>query len=236
LADYSFQPTKALNGTESNNAQTNNESIRAAMLKLPISFIENRGQVSNETKFMVKTSHVTIYFTPSEVLFALPSKNNTSIVRMSFEGSKPSQLIGEEPLSGKANFFIGNNSSKWVTDIPTYASVKCGGIYLGVDLVFKGTEGNLKHELLLNPGADPAKIVFFYSGQDNLSIDKNGSILIKTTSGILIDSTPLCYQNINGSKVTVEGKYRRIFENVQDVFYQVDNEGKIIDISPSIER
>ncbi len=33
-----------------------------------------------------------------------------------------------------------------------------------------------------------------------------------------------------------EGKYRRIFENVQDVFYQVDSRGNILDISPSIER
>ena len=33
-----------------------------------------------------------------------------------------------------------------------------------------------------------------------------------------------------------EGKYRKIFENVQDVFYQTDNAGKIIEISPSIER
>ncbi|TSA17235.1 PAS domain-containing sensor histidine kinase [bacterium] len=33
-----------------------------------------------------------------------------------------------------------------------------------------------------------------------------------------------------------ESKYRRIFENVQDVFYQVDKEGNIIDISPSVER
>jgi PAS domain S-box-containing protein len=33
-----------------------------------------------------------------------------------------------------------------------------------------------------------------------------------------------------------EKKYRKIFENVQDIFYQADHEGKIIDISPSIER
>jgi len=33
-----------------------------------------------------------------------------------------------------------------------------------------------------------------------------------------------------------EKKYRKIFENVQDIFYQTDNEGKITDISPSIER
>ena len=33
-----------------------------------------------------------------------------------------------------------------------------------------------------------------------------------------------------------ENKYRKIFENVQDIFYQADHEGNIIDISPSIER
>jgi PAS domain S-box-containing protein len=33
-----------------------------------------------------------------------------------------------------------------------------------------------------------------------------------------------------------ERKYRKIFENVQDVFYQTDVNGKIIEMSPSIER
>lgn len=33
-----------------------------------------------------------------------------------------------------------------------------------------------------------------------------------------------------------ENKYRKIFENIQDVFYQTDINGTIIEISPSIER
>lgn len=33
-----------------------------------------------------------------------------------------------------------------------------------------------------------------------------------------------------------ENKYRKIFENIQDIFYQVDTEGKIVEISPSIFR
>ncbi len=33
-----------------------------------------------------------------------------------------------------------------------------------------------------------------------------------------------------------ENKYRTIFENVQDIFYQIDKEGNIIEISPSVER
>ena len=33
-----------------------------------------------------------------------------------------------------------------------------------------------------------------------------------------------------------EEKYRKIFENIQDIFYQSDLEGRIVEISPSIER
>ena len=33
-----------------------------------------------------------------------------------------------------------------------------------------------------------------------------------------------------------EEKYRKIFENIQDIFYQTDIEGRIVEISPSIER
>ncbi len=33
-----------------------------------------------------------------------------------------------------------------------------------------------------------------------------------------------------------EERYRILFENIQDIFYQADNEGRIIEISPSIER
>jgi hypothetical protein len=169
-------PPTAQNKSQMSNGALGTLGVQAEMLKLPLSFIENKGQVSDDTKFMVKTSHETVYFEPSEVQFVLNSKNNTSIVRMSFEGAKASQLLGENRLSGIANFFIGNNSSKWVTDIPTYSSVKYESLYPGVDLVFKGTEGNLKHELVLKPGVDPDKIILAFSGQDSLSIDKNGSI------------------------------------------------------------
>jgi len=229
MAGYSFQPANApnsieLNSTRNNTSAIDNESIQVAMQKLPLSFIENRGQVSNETKFMIKASHETIYFTPSGALFALSSKNNTSVVKMSFEGSTPGQVIGAELLPGTANFFLGNDSSKWVTDIPTYGSIKYQSLYPGIDLVFRGTEGNLKHELLLKPEADPAKIVLAYSGQDNLSLDKDGSILIRTAEGNLTDSAPICYQDINGSRVTVEGSYRRIDD--KRIGFEVKNYNK----------
>jgi len=197
------------NFTQFNNS-SNNESVKAALLKLPLSFIENRGQLSEEVKFMVKRAGQTVFFSPSEVVFALSSGNNSSVVRMSFEGSRSGDITGEQKLSGTANFFMGNDSSKWVSEIPTYGSIRYKDLYPGVDLLFKGTEGSLKHELILNPGANISKIALAYSGQNNLSLTVNGSVLIETIVGNLTDSAPICYQEINGSKVAVEGQYRLI--------------------------
>lgn len=51
----------------------------------------------------------------------------------------------------------------------------------------------------------------------------------------LIDEI-LYRKSIENSLTKSEEKYRKIFENVQDVFYQTDINGFIISISPSIER
>ncbi|MDP1551965.1 MAG: PAS domain S-box protein [Methanobacteriaceae archaeon] len=50
----------------------------------------------------------------------------------------------------------------------------------------------------------------------------------------VLDITPL--KEAQKKLEESEKKYRGIFENVQDVIYQADNEGNIIDISPSINR
>ena len=190
-----------------------NQSIDTAMLKLPLSFIENRGQSPEDVKFMVRIEGPMVLFTPSEVVFRLSCGNNSSAVHMAFENSSPGEIIGEEQLPGRANFFLGNDTSQWISDIPTFGAIRYKELYPGVDLVFKGREGYLKHELALEPGANLSGIVLNYSGQDNLSLDEDGSLLIETSAGNLTDSVPLCYQEINGSKEMVEGRYRLVGDN-----------------------
>ena len=192
---------------------SSNQSIDSAMLKLPLSFIENRGQSPEDVRFMVRIEGPTVFFTPSEVVFSLSQGNNSSAVHMAFENSNPGQIIGEEQLPGQANFFIGNDSTQWISDIPTFGSIRYKEIYPGVDLIFKGREGYLKHELDLDPGADLSGIILTYSGQDNLSLAEDGSLLIRTSAGNLTDSVPICYQEINGSREMVEGRYRLVGDN-----------------------
>ncbi|MFZ2471216.1 MAG: SBBP repeat-containing protein [Methanothrix sp.] len=207
-----------------NSNNFSNDSIQATMLKLPLSFIKNKGQSSDDVKFMVKTSKQTVFFAPSEVVFALSSGNNSSVVHIAFEGSRPGEITGEQQLSGRANFFIGNDSSKWSTEVPTYGAVRYKDLYPGVDLVFKGTEAQLKHELIVSPGADPAQIILSYSGQDYLSLAEDDSIIIRTATGNITDSAPFCYQEINGSRVTIDGRYRMIDSN--RISFDIDSYNK----------
>ncbi|MCX2449650.1 PAS domain S-box protein [Pedobacter sp. PLR] len=80
-------------------------------------------------------------------------------------------------------------------------------------------------------------------------IHKNGDpIWVVIAATMLYDSSghPLHYvsqieditkrKEIESDLVLSEKKYRTIFENVQDVFYQTDQEGLVQEISPSIEQ
>ena len=192
---------------------SDNRSIKADVLDLPLSFIENQGQLTEQVRFMVQTGREMVLFAPSEAVFRLSRDNNTSTVRMTFENSYPGEIIGEGELSGRANFFIGNDSSQWISDIPTYEAIRYKNLYPGVDLVFKGTGGCLKHELIVALDADPSQIVMAYSGQDNLSLTEDGSVLVMTSSGSLTDSVPVCYQEIDGRREMIDGRYHLIGEN-----------------------
>ncbi|TKC10421.1 PAS domain S-box protein [Pedobacter polaris] len=80
-------------------------------------------------------------------------------------------------------------------------------------------------------------------------LHKNGNVIWVIIAATMLhdyDGTPLYYvsqieditkrKEIENDLVLSEKKYRTIFENVQDVFYQTDHQGLVTEISPSIEQ
>lgn len=57
------------------------------------------------------------------------------------------------------------------------------------------------------PHADPARIQLRYSGQDRLAIDADGSLVYDTPLGRVRESAPVLFQDIDGQRVRVEGRY-----------------------------
>jgi hypothetical protein len=148
--------------------------------KLPLAFEANHGQTDSAVRFLSRGNGYTLFLTESEAVLSLrtaPSGDKPaadSLLRMKLIGANARPAVtGEKELSGRSNYFIGNDPKKWRTNVPNYARVKYQGVYPGVDLVYYGNQGGqLEYDFLVAPGANPAAIRFSPGGVPK--IDPNG--------------------------------------------------------------
>ena len=187
--------------------------IGTALSELPLRFITNAGQTHSSVYFTVRGAGHTLFFAGNGVVFsAVQGQDRTarrSIVRLSFLGANARPIVeGRLPLPGSANFFVGSDPAHWQMNVPTYAAVAYRDLYPGVDLVYSGSEGQLKSEFRLAPGADPRPIRLVYGGIDAARLLPDGSLSLHTSLGELTDAAPVVYQEVNGARREIAGRYR----------------------------
>lgn len=208
--------------------------------KLPLSFIQNNGQVDEKVKFYEKGSGRTTSFTKDGVCLTLQTQNSkvkkqnlkyeisnpnskseipipqSEIVKLiPLNANKNPEIIAEGKQEGKVNYFVGNDPKKWKTNIPTYNAVVYKEIYKNIDMKFYGNNRQLEYDIIVKPGADPEMVKLSYEGIGGLSVTEKGDLEIATKQGKLIQKKPSIYQEINGKRIEVDGKFK-IFSQPQD--------------------
>ena len=137
------------------------------------------------------------------------AKTKSALLRIRLVGANPApQLTGFDDLPGKANYFIGNDPTKWRTDIATYAKVKYRAVYPGVDLVYYGNQRQLEHDFIVAPGADPGLISLRLEGARKVSLDLHGDLVLKTQNGEIRLQKPVMYQEVDGVRQEIAGGYK----------------------------
>jgi Tol biopolymer transport system component len=129
------------------------------------------------------------------------------VVRMKLEGASLGRVEGVQELPGKVNYFIGDDATKWLTDIPTFRKVAYRNVYEGIDAVYYGNRQQLEYDLVIAPGADPNVIKIKYEGAESLRVDSEGTLRLKTRAGEIQQPKPLIYQQENGQRKVIEGRY-----------------------------
>jgi hypothetical protein len=142
---------------------------------------------------------------------------------MRLVGANPRATVtGTDELSGKTNYFIGNDPKKWRTNVPTYSRVKYHEVYPGVDVVYYGNQGRLEYDFVVAPGADLHAIKLalgravrprhaLYATRDPLRLAANGDLLIDIGGGEVRFHKPVVYQPATDNRqprTEVEGHYR----------------------------
>jgi gliding motility-associated-like protein len=115
-----------------------------------------------------------------------------------FEESKPSPHV--------ENYFLGNDETKWVSNLKLYNQVNYIDLYPGIDLNLYEHNQTLKYDILVDAGADISNYKVKYEGQETIEII-DGAIFITTSLGTITEEKPVAYQLINGLKKNIECRY-----------------------------
>jgi beta-propeller repeat-containing protein/all-beta uncharacterized protein len=166
--------------------------------KLPLSFETNQGQTDARVKFLARASGYTLFMTADEAVFA---GRDGPVERMKLIGANRKahvELLDKQP--GISNYFIGNDPSKWRTNVPNYRRMALREVYPGIDLIFYGNERQLEYDWVVSPGADPKRIHVKWEGPSQLTKNASGDLVLNAS---LVQRKPVILQE--GKRV--EGGY-----------------------------
>lgn len=97
--------------------------------------------------------------------------------------------------------------------VPLHQRVIYRNLWPQIDVVYYGSEGGLKYDVMVHPGGNLGDIQFDISGIEMLSVDRGGSLILATSMGSLIEEPPVCHQLFGGLEVPVQCRFRQLGPN-----------------------
>ncbi len=175
---------------------------------LPISFEPNVGQAPNRFDYVARGQGFGMAINATGATLSLGSMKAQELVRLDLVGANRSATSeGLESLPGKTNYFIGDNPSKWRSEVPTFGRISYSDVLPGIDVTYYGTKaGALEYDFVVAPGADPRDIRVAFSGAKDVTL-QDGSIVITTKHGEATQAAPVLYQTIDGRRIPVSGGF-----------------------------
>ncbi|MDZ7936169.1 MAG: hypothetical protein U5M51_14625 [Emticicia sp.] len=98
---------------------------------------------------------------------------------MTFAEANPTPKIeATSPTMATYNYFIGNDPTKWKTNVAAFDEIYLRDIYPDIDFKLYSFDQSLKYEYVVKPRADVSKIKMKYEGLEGISM-KNGQLQYK---------------------------------------------------------
>jgi len=180
-----------------------------AVGRLPLAFEPNTGQAPGEVRYLGRGTRYRLWLTPTGADFAAaaaPASAPAPIRLRLAGGARAARMTAENPLPGKVHYFVGDDPGGWRRDVPTYGRVVYRDVYPGIDLVFHGSQRDAQFDFVLAPGADPRAIGVELEGASGVTLE-DGDVVARTGDGALRLRQPVVYQEANGRRRPVTGRF-----------------------------
>jgi len=179
----------------------------AAFARVRLHFEQNVGQAAAQNRYVARGQGYNLALRDGSATIGVTKGSSQAAVTMRPLGARSVRPVGEAPLPGRANYLIGRDASKWVTDVPTFGRVAYRAIYPGVDLIYYGNQRRVQYDFVVAPGADPRSIRVAYEGASRAEIAPNGDLSLRLQGGQLRLAKPYAYQIADGKQVPVGARF-----------------------------
>ncbi len=230
--DYAILPGVGPASGSPNRSNADAQSkARAFFAGMPLIFEPNQGQANLDpadprAKFVTRGSGYSLFLGSEGAILSMASQKSVKpersrrdaarhaiaateveFLQMKLAGANPNaNLTGADLLSGKSNYFLGNDPAKWRPGVPQYARVRYENVYPGINLLFYGNQGRLEYDFQVAPGADPGQAELEFKGAKQLALD-DGALVIQGRSGNMRLEPPRVYQEVAGKQTAVQGGF-----------------------------
>ncbi|HYH83923.1 MAG TPA: SBBP repeat-containing protein, partial [Pyrinomonadaceae bacterium] len=135
-------------------------------------------------------------------------EQQSKVLRMRVVGADAGAAVeGADELTGRVNYFNGDDPAKWRTDVPTFARVRYSEVYPGIDLVYYGNQRQLEYDFRIAPGRDARAVSLEFDGADKVEVGADGDLLLTLGESVMRQPKPFVYQEVAGERRAVEGGY-----------------------------
>ncbi|MEE8311153.1 MAG: SBBP repeat-containing protein, partial [Candidatus Binatia bacterium] len=120
----------------------------------------------------------------------------------------PEPAAGEEELTSRASYFLGDDPSLWQAGVASYARVRYSDVYPGIDLVYYGNQRRLEFDFVVDAGADAREIALQIEGADRVERAASGALRLVIGETSVELEAPIVYQlTAGGEREPVAGGY-----------------------------
>ncbi len=194
-----------------------------------LDFIENKGQWVEQAKFKATIPGGVVFLTDKGFVYHYVSQEDKNRIheltheqgrdvskelvrhhayRVNFSGANTNiKYVTESKRNNYNNYFIGNDQSKWASNVGLFGKVTQQNVYNGIDIAVYSKKNSMKYDFMVAPGADVNQIAMTFEGvQPELTAE--GNIRIKTSVNEVVEQAPYSYQIINGKETPVKSRYK----------------------------
>ncbi len=177
---------------------------------------EEQVDKAGRTQFVSRAPDSTVVLRGGEATLAIGEAS----VRMQLVGAAVSaRAEASQELGGVGNYLIGNDSTKWRTNVKSFGKVRFHEVYRGVDLVYYGVGQTLEYDFVVAPGASADGIRLHFDGVDRVTLGDEGGLRLQVGAREIQMDPPHLYQDAAAGRRTIAGRY--VLDGSRDVRFEV---------------